>query len=70
MQIDIIWSLLRIFYFSLQSFNFTLRINNVRFDFEVRFSNLKKYPIKNPAPMLQATALGKKRPYYLLIIGC
>jgi len=33
----------------------------VRLDFYVRSSNLKKHPIKNPAPLLQATRLGLKK---------
>ena len=31
------------------TFNFTLRRNNERFNSQVRFLNLQKYPIKNPA---------------------
>ena len=34
----------------------------MRLDFDVRSLNLKKYPIKNPAPLLQATVLGKLKP--------
>ena len=43
-------------------FKFTLRRNDMRLDFDVRSSNLKKYPIKNPARVLQATLLGKLKP--------
>ncbi len=43
-------------------FKLTLRSNDMRLDFDVRSLNLKKYPIKNPARMLQATLLGKLKP--------
>jgi len=57
-----------------------LRLRDGRFISVVRFSNLKKYPIKNPAPLLQAKFLvscfeGKRRvempnPYWDVIETC
>ena len=41
-------------------FNSTLRRNNVRFNYQGRSLNLQKHPSKNPAPLLQAAALGRK----------
>ena len=34
----------------------------MRLHFDMRSLNLKKYPIKNPAPLLHATLLGKLKP--------
>ena len=41
-------------------FNYTLRRNNVRFNYQGRFLNLQKHPSKNPAPLLQAADLRRR----------